>query len=280
MARLVRDRPSGPALARRCPHCWAYVGAPCNTGPADGLRPRCRAFFWRSTCRSALAGCLRRAGFGRWCRVDTGVRGDRSLLERSGTRDVVVLPTAAAYWHPDKAIETAASYFAGLGATVKACMVLRRADAEDREHAGAVRAARFLYLAGGSVLHLRSVLKSSPVWEALVEAWGAGAVLAGSSAGAMVLGDAMVDPRGGALTLGLGLLPQLAVLPHAGDWSEEKTHRTVRLASGGLRIAAIDERTALLRAPDGRWYKRGSGNVTIWLDGKQVGLEALEQPVP
>jgi cyanophycinase len=204
---------------------------------------------------------------------------DRHLLERSGTRDVVVLPTAAAYWHPDKAIETAASYFSGLGASVKACMVLRRADAEDGEHAGTVRAARFLYLAGGSVLHLRSVLKSSPVWDALVEAWAAGAVLAGSSAGAMVLGDAMVDPRGGALTLGLGLLPQLAVLPHAADWSEEKTHRTVRLASGGLRIAAIDERTALLRAPDGRWYKRGSGNVTIWLDGKRVGLESLEEPV-
>jgi cyanophycinase len=204
---------------------------------------------------------------------------DRHLLERSGGSDVVVLPTAAAYWHPEKSIETAASYFSGLGASVKACMVLRRADAEDREHAGTVRAARFLYLAGGSVLHLRSVLKSSPVWDALVEAWVGGAVLAGSSAGAMVLGDAMVDPRGGALTLGLGLLPQLAVLPHAGEWSEEKTHRTVRLASGGLRIAAIDERTALLRAPDGRWYKRGSGDVTIWLEGKRAGLEALEQPV-
>jgi hypothetical protein len=69
------------------------------------------------------------------------------------------------------------------------------------------------------------------------------------------------------------------VLPHAGEWSEEKTHRTVRLASGGLRIAAIDERTALLRAPDGRWYKRGSGDVTVWLEGKKVGLEALDQPV-
>ena len=205
---------------------------------------------------------------------------DRHLLEASGTSEVVVLPTAAAYWHPDKAVQTSASYFAGLGASVKACMVLRRGDAEERENAGIVRAARFLYLAGGSVLHLRSVLKSSPVWDALVEAWGAGAVLAGSSAGAMVLGDAMVDPRGGALTLGLGLLPQLAVLPHAGDWSEEKMHRTVRLASGGLRIAAIDERTALLRAPDGHWYKRGQGNVTIWLDGKQVGLESLDKPGP
>ena len=132
-----------------------------------------------------------------------------------------------------------------------------------------------MYLAGGSVLHLRSVLKASAVWDALVEAWTTGAVLAGSSAGAMVLGDAMVDPRGGALTLGLGLLPQLAVLPHANNWPEEKTHRTVRLASGGLRIAAIDERTALVRAPDGLWHRSGQGGVTIWLDGRRVGLEAL-----
>jgi cyanophycinase len=203
---------------------------------------------------------------------------DRRLLEVSGANEVVVLPTAAAYWHPEQTIEAAAAYFSGLGASVKACMVLRRADAEDRHNAGTVRGARLVYLAGGSVLHLRSVLKSSPVWDALVEAWAAGAVLAGSSAGAMVLGDAMVDPRGGALTLGLGLLSQLAVLPHADDWSEEKVHRTVRLASGGLRIAAIDERTALVRAPDGHWYKVGSGNVTIWLDGKPVALETLDEP--
>jgi cyanophycinase len=156
-------------------------------------------------------------------------------------------------------------------------MVLRRADAEDAALAGMVRAARFVYLAGGSVLHLRAVLKDSPVWDALVAAWAGGAVVAGSSAGAMVLGDTMVDPRGGALTLGLGLLPQLAVLPHASTWSDEKTHRTVRLASAGLRIAAIDERTALIWAKDGRWRKVGQGNVTIWLEGKRVGLEVMDQ---
>jgi cyanophycinase len=200
---------------------------------------------------------------------------DQALLELSGTTEVLVLPTAAAYWHPERAVATAASYFSAFGASVKACMVLRRADAEDNENAGVVRGARFIYVAGGSVLHLRSVLKASAVWEALVEAWTGGAVLAGSSAGAMVLGDTMVDPRGGALTLGLGLLPQLAVLPHANSWSEEKTHRTVRLAGGRLRIAAIDERTALLRAPDGHWRKAGEGGVTIWLDGRQVGLDVL-----
>jgi cyanophycinase len=202
---------------------------------------------------------------------------DSALIEAAGSREVVVLPTAAAYWHPERAVETAVAYFASLGATVKPCMVLRRADAEDRGHAGTVRAARLLYLAGGSVLHLRSVLKASAVWDALVEAWSAGAVVAGSSAGAMVLGDSMVDPRGGALTLGLGLLHQLAVIPHAASWSEDKTHRTVKLASGGLRIAAIDERTALLRGLDGRWRTAGEGTVTIWLNGHVVGLEALDE---
>jgi cyanophycinase len=205
---------------------------------------------------------------------------DKELLQAAGTREILVLPTAAAYWHPERAVETAASYFSELGASVKACMVLRHADAEDKANAGTVRAARFVYIAGGSVLHLRSVLKTSAVWDALVEAWTSGAVLAGSSAGAMVLGDAMVDPRGGALTLGLGLLPQLAVLPHANNWPEEKTHRTVRLASGGLRIAAIDERTALLRGPDGQWRQTGQGEVTIWLDGRRVGLEALPPETP
>jgi cyanophycinase len=205
---------------------------------------------------------------------------DATLLEAAGSREVLVLPTAAAYWHPERAVETAAGYFSALGASVKPCMVLGRADAEDPRNAGTVRAARFVYIAGGSVLHLRSVLKGSAVWDALVQAWAAGAVLAGSSAGAMVLGDTMVDPRGGALTLGLGLLPQLAVLPHASSWSEEKTHRTVRLGSDGLRIAAVDERTALLRGQDGHWRLLGGGNVTVWLDGRPAGLEALEQLQP
>jgi cyanophycinase len=134
-----------------------------------------------------------------------------------------------------------------------------------------------VYLSGGSPLHLRSVLKDSPVWTALVDAWRHGAVVAGSSAGAMVLGDPMVDPRGGALTLGLGLVGQLAVLPHYDTWSEEKAHRTVQLATGHLRIAAVDERTALIRDPDGTWRAAGSGGVTVYVDGRPApaGLQAL-----
>jgi cyanophycinase len=200
---------------------------------------------------------------------------DEGLWEASGRSEVVVLPTAAAYEHPTRAVDTAREWFGRFGATVAGLLVLSRRDAMEESAAASLRAARFIYLSGGSPMHLRSVLKDTPAWEAVVEAWRGGAVLAGSSAGAMVLGDSMVDPRGGALTLGLGLLDRLAVMPHYDTWSEEKAHRTVQLATGHLRIAAIDERTALVRSPDGSWRAEGAGKVTVYVDARPAGLEVL-----
>jgi cyanophycinase len=200
---------------------------------------------------------------------------DAELLAASGGHEVVVLPTAAAYEHPDRAVAWATRYFSGLGAEVRGLMVLARPGAEDPVNAAIVREARFVYLGGGSPLHLRSVLKDSALWQALIAAWHSGAVVAGSSAGAMVLGDPMIDPRGGALTVGLGLIEQVAVLPHANTWSPEKAHRTFSLAEGGLKIAAIDEQTALIRDPDGRWRTMGAGDVTVYVGGQAAGLDAL-----
>jgi cyanophycinase len=202
---------------------------------------------------------------------------DAELLATSGGDEVVVLPTAAAYEHPQRAVDAATEHFARLGARTRGLMVLRRPDAADDANAEVVQAATFIYLGGGSALHLRSVLKDSKVWQAIEVAWQGGAVLAGSAAGAMVLCDPMVDPRGGALTVGLGLIEQLAVLPHADAWSPEKAHRTFGLAEGGLRIAAIDRQTALIRDRDGSWRVAGAGTVTVYVDGRPSGLEALSR---
>ena len=200
---------------------------------------------------------------------------DAELLAASGGSDVLVLPTAAAYEHPDRAVATATRYFEGLGGVVRGLDVLRRRDAEDDTNAEAVRASRFVYLGGGSPLHLRSVLKDSKVWSALEEAWQGGATLAGSSAGAMVLTDPMVDPRGGAFTLGLGLIEQLAVMPHFGSWSHDKAHRTVTLAAKSLPVVGIEEETALIREPDGSWRVAGAGSVSVFVDGAQSDLSVL-----
>ena len=218
------------------------------------------------------AGTLALVGGGEW---QAGCEFDAELWEAAGRPEVVVVPTAAAYEHPQRAIDTAGRWFAGFGAQVSPCMLLERADASDERLVEQLRDARMIYLAGGSPLHLRSVLKDSPAWTALRSAWESGATVAASSAGAMVLCDPMIDPRGGALTLGLGLLRHLAVLPHAASWSLSRAQRTFDLATGHLRIAAIDERTALVLEPGGRWRTAGAGQVTVYVDGRPAGLESL-----
>jgi cyanophycinase len=219
-----------------------------------------------------VSGLLALVGGGEWrdkCSFD------RALIEASGGSEVLVLPTAAAYEHPERAVEWAQRYFEGLGTKARGLMVLNRPDAEEEANVAAVRESRFIYLAGGSPMHLRSVLKDSALWNALVAAWHDGAVLAGSSAGGMVLCDPMVDPRGGAFTLGLGLVAQVAVIPHHDTWSTEKARRTIKLAPAGLPVVAIDEQTALLRHPDGQWAVDGAGSVVVFIDGHEAGLEAL-----
>lgn len=219
-----------------------------------------------------MSGPLALVGGNEW---REGCTFDRDLLAASSQDEVLVLPTAAAYEHPARAVANASAHFDALGGRVRGLMVLRRADATDEANAAAVRAARFVYLSGGSPMHLRAVLKDSPVWEALVEAWQGGAVLAASSAGAMVLCDAMVDMRGGAFTVGFGLMRRVSVIPHHDTWSPEKARRTIRLAPRGLALLAIDEQTAVIRSPEGAWSVKGAGTAVVFLDGKEAGLEAL-----
>jgi cyanophycinase len=211
-------------------------------------------------------------GGGEW---RDGCEFDGDLLGASSGTEVVVLPTAAAYEHPGHAVERATRWFDKLGATVRPVLAVDRSGARDEANVAAVREAAFVYLSDGSPLHLRSVLMHSPLWDALVAAWQGGAVLAGSGAGAMVLCDPAVDPRGGAFTLGLGLLDRLAVVPRADTWSEDKLHRTLQLTPAGVALVEVDERTALIRDPDCTWHAAGVGAVSVWLDGKEAGVGDL-----
>ena len=215
------------------------------------------------------------------CEWTQGCTFDATLLAASGGPDVLVLPTASAYQHPERVVLRAAEWFADLGGHVQGLMVVDRASAEDPGMAAAVRSARFIYLAGGSPLHLKSVLKGSATWEALRQAWEEGAVVAGSAAGAMVMTDPMVDPRGGALTVGLGLVEQLAVIPQFGDAHEDahgqKLERTVALAPAGLPVVGIPERTALIRDGSGLWSYEGAAAPVVFVDGSATeGLGALK----
>ena len=222
-------------------------------------------------------GVLALVGGGEWT---DGCTFDAGLLAASGGTDVLILPTAAAYQHPERVVLQAAEWFEGLGGSVEGLMVVDRESANDPGMAAVVRGAGFIYLSGGSPLHLKSVLKGSATFDALRQAWHNGAVVAGSGAGAMVLTDPMVDPRGGALTLGLGLIDQLAVVPQFGDEHADahgqKLERTVALAPAGLPVVGIPVRSALIRDTDGAWRAEGERPPIVFVDGARTeGLEAL-----
>jgi cyanophycinase len=210
------------------------------------------------------SGTLALLGGGEW---RPGCRDlDRELLAASGGTEVVVLPTAAAFEHPDRAVERATEHFGALGANVRGLSVLHRTEANDDKVAKTVEAARFVYLADGSPLHLRSVLKDSALFEALRAAYAAGAVVAASGAGATVLCDPMVDPRGGAYTVGLGIVTNLAVFPYHGSAADHLRERSIDLLPHGAVLVGVDEETALVYSANGSWGVVGTGKVAVYRD--------------
>ena len=188
---------------------------------------------------------------------------DAALLDAAGTKDVLVIPTAAAFENPKKVIEAAEAYFAGLGAQVRHLMVLHHAEADDRNAVSAVRDAGFLYLPGGSPMHLRAVLHGSALWEAILEAHRGGALLAASGSGAVVLCNPMIDPRGGAYTVGLGLVANMAMFPHHDTVPEHFWERVVELRPATTWLVGVDEHTAVIRDTSGSWRATGVGKVTV-----------------
>lgn len=200
---------------------------------------------------------------------------EQELVAGSGATEVLVVPTGAAYEHPQRLVEQAVERFAALGAAARGLDVLTRRDALDPARAEEVRTAGFVYLCGSSPMHLRSVLKDSPVWDAVIAAWDGGAVLAGTDAGAMVLCDPMVDPRGGAFTVGLGLLANVTVIPDFGSWSEDAVHRTRALSGPEHVIVGIAAGSALVRDADGAWRGVGPAEPQVFVGGSPGSLADL-----
>ena len=211
------------------------------------------------------SGTLALVGGGEWTKPCADL--DARLLEAASGPEVVVLPTAAAFEHPERVVDRAAAWFEKLGGKVQALHVLNRRDAEIDANVTVARDAAFIYIADGSPLHLRSVLKGSALWDAIVDMYDRGGVLAASGAGATVVCDPMVDPRGGAYTVGLGLVSSLAVFPYHGTAADHIRERSVDLLSANAVLVGIDEGTALLRAGDDPWEVAGAGRVTVYRKG-------------
>ncbi|MGH2522736.1 MAG: Type 1 glutamine amidotransferase-like domain-containing protein [Anaerolineales bacterium] len=187
---------------------------------------------------------------------------DRALVEQAGGPGipVAILPTAAAHENPYRAGENGVRHFRRLGAAAEKLMIVDAATANDPRLTTQLERFRLIYFTGGDPAYLLETLRGSRAWEVVLAQHQRGALLAGSSAGAMVLGGQTW--RFDAWTPGLGLIPNVAVIPHhatlATRWNA--AHRAASLPAG-VTLVGIDEATALL-LPEGRVL--GEGNVTVY----------------
>ena len=199
---------------------------------------------------------------------------DAGLLLATGRSRprVAILPTAS---YPDGEdvfngwAARGVAHFGSLGAEVEPVLVRDRAGAEDAAAAQALGEADLIYLSGGKPSYLMGVLAGSAVGRALLAAHDRGAVLAGCSAGAMVLCGHSFDFR---LRLapwplrwqhGFDVVPDTLVVPHYDAWPEALCALIALQAPRGSVVLGIDEETALV-GRDGAWQVHGRSRVTVW----------------
>jgi cyanophycinase len=190
---------------------------------------------------------------------------DRALIERLAgpSGQIAILPTAATNENPYVAGEHGVRQFRRLGARADKLMIVDEAGANDAELVGLLEDYAGLYFTSGDPIYLRDTLLGSKTWDAVKAVEARGGLIAGSSAGAMVLGQWLWRFDG--WTGGLGLAPGLAVLPHhatlAARWNASAMAAALPV---GVTLIGIDDATALL-LPEARVV--GVGLVTVYGPG-------------
>ena len=190
---------------------------------------------------------------------------DREIMRASGQNParVLIIPTAAVTG-PVKAANDGVTHFGSLGAEADQLMVLDKPQADDTAFIQPSEKAGVVYFTGGSPGHLLATLKDSQLLQSILAALDRGAVLAGSSAGAMVMGSLMRQPSQGGWVEALGIVPATAILPHHESSNQAETSRELRdQVPAGLTVLGIDARTGCLGRP-GNWRVVGSGKVTVY----------------
>ena len=190
---------------------------------------------------------------------------DREVMRASGKApaSVIIIPTAAVTG-PAKAANDGVTHFAALGGTASQLMVLESSHANDAAFVEPVNDADVVYFTGGSPDHLLATLNGSALLRLLTEGLERGLVLGGSSAGAMVMGSVMRRPSSGGWVEGLGIAPNIGVLPHHERRDPAETLAELRQsAPAGVVYLGIDARTGVIGGP-GNWRVAGSGSVTVY----------------
>lgn len=193
---------------------------------------------------------------------------DKYLLNLIESKTVAILPTAAGLEDtPGKWIEDGINHFLKLGGNPVGVPILNR-DHDSQEYLDLLKQVSWIYFSGGNPGHLFATLKGTRIWEFVKDFYDKGGLLAGCSAGAMVMGEYVLSnaqemvrkkelPR---WKKAFGLV-NYSIVPHF-NWIKEKRSDTVEkiITSCPGKLVGIDEDTALIII-DGGEQVMGRGEV-------------------
>lgn len=194
------------------------------------------------------------------------VLGDLQLASPDRELDVVVVPTAAAFIGVSEAAVATAHVCDEFDVRVEALMVTDRTSAHEPYFVRRLGEADLVVICEGSALHARTVWRNTPVGEALSTA----KCVAAIGSVATVLGEVMIDPRGGAPTTGMGLCRGVAFSPPSSD---EQLSRTRHLVTEETALVVVGPRGVL--HGDGETWRILQGDDVVVTRGSDVARLGL-----
>jgi cyanophycinase len=203
---------------------------------------------------------------------------DRKAIALAGGKNakIVIIPTAAA---PDnnsrRAGNTALKWFRSLGAkNVVSLPIIDKHSADDPKLSAELDQANLIYILGGFPGYLAHTLAETRCLDALLRAYQKGTVLAGSSAGAMVLCEWYFDPAVKEIKKGFGIQKNVILVPHH-DTSARSWHSLYFDKISHIQCIGIDEQTGMMNhAGRHRWTVYGKGEITLYLKTAVVSYKS------
>ena len=174
--------------------------------------------------------------------LDASTAAGRAL---AGCGSVAVVTLAAAYQRPDALLLKIGAWAAALTVEHEVVRAVRRSDSLDPDVAAPIADCDGVLVLDGSPAHFVGAVKATPLLEAVVAAYLSGADVVWSGAAAAAVCASMVDDRGGALTVGLGLHSGIVVAAGWEGWPRPRRRRLRGMVPESALFMALESGAAV-----------------------------------
>jgi len=183
---------------------------------------------------------------------------DKFLIKKYKPKNIAVIPTAAGLESDVKKwIEMAQAHYAKFNLPVIPVPIFNKIQANDTNLTDLVLEADWIFFSGGSPNYLLETLKDSKLWEKVLNRLDNGALLSGSSAGAMVMGQYVLSPslrslisRPKTIWTDAFMLVDYTVIPHFDHFKKQpgliNKILNIQITKAGSYLMGIDENTAII----------------------------------